>query len=694
MNFKKQLIALAVILGGCAQQPAGTTQSTSAAEPSISPAQQQLAEQFKSTPCFNANVSSYNTQISSIAIDLSERVQQLSMVNPDAVPEYSTQVFTRYIDELDSLHHYFLATDVDNFRIYEKMLWATFKKGEVKPGFCIYDQHALRIKEALQYVVGFLSNDLTENDINGTESFALRDKNSPFFTSDIERKEYWRKKALYDVLLKVASGTSFPEAKQLMIKRYQGQLSRFDRVNSQDIFSIYANSFLSVLDGHSHYYAPTVSENFNINKSLKLEGIGLVLQQSDEGATVVSTVPGGPSAGKLNSGDIILSVANNGIDFEPISGWRLDDIVERIRGPKGSYVGLEIKPAKQNTAITRFSIMRDTVKLKDRAVESEIFTINRAGKDYAVGVVHIPTFYADFRAIQAGDPNASSTSKDLTQQITKLKQQGISGLVIDLVNNRGASLQEANNAASLFITQRPTFLIAANTKMETMRSDNANSIFTGPIVVIVNDRTAGAAEIFAAALQDYDVGLVVGQRTFGMGSVTSLRQLKSNSDAALMITMAEYFRVTGEQFVGKGVSPDVVLATAALPMRETDFTVNPSQKIASPGVSKMGDLSTVRTRLQQSSTVRQNTTPSFRFIHDTYQDVIAGAEQKTFTLNLKSMTSFSERAQQASKQRFAAYVKTETLPKDLTHEDSDLIEKLIWIDESGELIVDWLDLGR
>lgn len=694
MKFYKQLVAAALMLSGCAQQPTISTPVIAKVEPRSTAAQQRLAASFDSTPCAALGEIPSDKRISDTAISLAGQMRELSRVNPEDIPDYSSHAFNRYLNELDSKHLYFLQSDINDFKQYQEMLWAALEQGNVKPGFCIYDRYKQRLKENLQSAADYLENKITEQDLHSSEQFSLRDQNSAYFKSDAEKSGYWRKKAIYDVLMKMTSDSSFSEAKQNVLKRYKGQLSHLDKTTPDDIFAVYANSFLWALDAHSQYFAPKVREGFTPEQSLRLEGIGIVLQQDDEGAVVVSAVAGGPADGKLNPGDIVISVAKNGTDFQPIAGWRLDDIVNDMRGPKGSFVGLEIKPAQQNTNIVRMSIMRDTVKLKDREVESETLTINRAGKTYIIGIAHVPTFYADFRAAQAGDPNAKSVTVDLARHVLTFKRQGIDGLVIDLVNNGGGSLSEANGIASLFITNRPTFLVNAKSQSESMISHNNSRIFDGPVVVLVNDRSAGASEIVAAALQDYGAGLVVGQRTYGMGSVASMRPLAPNSAAMLKISMAEFVRATGEPFLGKGVTPDIVLPSATPPIREAN-SANPREgTYATKSISTMSDLSGVRGQLKSLSVKRQSNDPAFEYIRDTHKSTSDLLAESTFELNLASATQRKQNAQKASQQRFESYKKAGSIPDNITYQDSDKVQKQAWQRESGELIVDWLEMDK
>lgn len=685
MKLVSLLMAVACLLASCAQQPTQSSLAQTALSPAADVMHKQSDKQVSAALCSTSNTAKAAPLISKTAFRLSVVMDQHSVIGPSDMADYSDVVFNRYLNALDEKHAYLLSADIESFKPYRNTLWSDLKRGEVGSGYCIFNRYQERVEETLSTTIAYLENALIEQDLQGEQVFRLRGEAIDRFLTVAGRAEYWQQKAKHEVLLKMTNGVSFEAAKRQLIIRYQAQRNRVAQTSVDDIFETYANAFLTVLDGHSTYFAPQVSKNFSIDKSLKLEGIGLVLQAADEGALVVSALDDGPSDGKLKPGDVILSIATNGVDFEAVAGWRLDDIVERIRGPKGSYVGLEIKPVSQKGKLVRLSVMRDAVVLKDRVVESDVISIHRNGKDYAIGVVHIPAFYADLNALKKNDPNARTTTRELEALILKLKQQDISGLIIDLTQNGGGALVEANNVASLFIADRPTFMVATKSQTETMVGRGRERLYSGPVVVLVNDRSAGAAEIVAAVLQDYGVGMVVGQRTFGMGSVTSLQQLIREPAAYVKITMAEYIRVTGKPFLGIGVTPDIDLPTSTLPRRETNSAMNTGISYPPKNIDTITDLTEVRAALQKRSAARQVKDPAFTYIRKSYEHNRSMVLNTTYPLNLVGLQALSDEANQTAQRLLEEYQKTNAVAEEAS------IQERAWLAESAEIIVDWIE---
>lgn len=323
------------------------------------------------------------------------------------------------------------------------------------------------------------------------------------------------------------------------------------------------NSFTAVYDPHTTYFSPRSSENFNINMSLSLEGIGAVLQADNEFTKVVRLLPGGPAhkQGQLGTADRIVGVAQDE-DGEMIDviGWRLDEVVDLIRGPKHSIVRLKVIPSESQTETKTevIKITRDKVKLEEQAASSTTLDIDRDGKSNHIGVITIPTFYADFKAMQEGDPNYKSTTRDVIKLLSDLQQEKtLDGLVIDLRGNGGGSLDEANQLTGLFIDQGPTVQIrSASNRVEVLEDPDPELVYGGPLIVLVDRLSASASEIFAGAIQDYGRGLIMGSPTFGKGTVQSVRPLNHGQ---LKITQAKFYRISGASTQHKGVVPDVLL---------------------------------------------------------------------------------------------------------------------------------------
>ncbi|KZY90807.1 peptidase S41, partial [Oleiphilus sp. HI0073] len=473
----------------------------------------------------------------------------------------SERVFDHYLDSLDSQRLYFLQSDIEEFAPYRTRLHAALKTGQLEPGFKMYNRYQERIIKRAVYKIELLKNDLKDMDFENDE-FILSDRSElPWATTEDELRDIWRKRVKSAALSLKLSGKSLEEAAKTLRTRYQSQLKRALQTRSEDAFQAYMNAFTTLYDPHTNYFSPRLSENFNINMSLSLEGIGAVLQADNEFTKVVRLIAGGPAQqqGQLGPADRIVGVAQGEDgDMVDVVGWRLDEVVELIRGPKHSTVRLEVIPseAKVDTETRQIAIVRDKVKLEDQAAKSKLIETQRNGVKKRVGVIAIPTFYADFQAMQTGDPNYKSTTRDTLNLLNEMRADGeLDGLVIDLRGNGGGSLDEANRLTGLFIEEGPTVQIrSANDRVEVLTDPDPELVYGGPLVVLVDRLSASASEIFAGAIQDYDRGLVMGSQTFGKGTVQSVRPLNHGQ---LKITQAKFYRISGASTQHKGVVPDI-----------------------------------------------------------------------------------------------------------------------------------------
>lgn len=473
----------------------------------------------------------------------------------------SERVFEHYLESLDSQRLYFLQSDIQEFEPYRTRLHGALKTGQLEPGFKIYNRYQERVIKRAVYKIELLENDLKDMNFENDE-FILSDRSElPWAKTEDELRDIWRKRVKSAALSLKLSGKSLEEAASSLRTRYQSQLKRALQTRSEDAFQAYMNAFTTLYDPHTNYFSPRSSENFNINMSLSLEGIGAVLQADNEYTKVVRLIAGGPAQqqGKLGPADRIVGVAQ-GVDGEMVDvvGWRLDEVVELIRGPKHSTVRLEVIPseAKVDTETRQIAIVRDKVKLEDQAAKSKLIETERNGMKKRVGVIAIPTFYADFQAMQIGDPNYKSTTRDTMNLLTEMRSEGeLDGLVIDLRGNGGGSLDEANRLTGLFIEEGPTVQIrSANDRVEVLTDPDPELVYGGPLIVLVDRLSASASEIFAGAIQDYDRGLVMGSQTFGKGTVQSVRPLNHGQ---LKITQAKFYRISGASTQHKGVVPDI-----------------------------------------------------------------------------------------------------------------------------------------
>ena len=498
------------------------------------------------------------TNINNSIVDHLKKRHYLKIVIND---QMSSKILSRYLDELDPSHSYFFDKDIKEFEIkYRFKLDDALNRGELEPAFEIFNRYQQRVLERLTYLIDKIENGLGDINFDIEETLQVDRKDMDWPESEADMDELWRKRLKGNVLSLKLADKSLEEIQEILLKRYRSQLKRVQQNSSDDAFEFYINSLALSTDPHTQYFSPHRTENFNINMSLSLEGIGAVLQSEDEYTKVVRLIPGGPAERSklLKAADRIVGVAQ-GTDGEivDIVGWRLDEVVNNIRGPKGTLVRLEIIPAdaadSHQTKV--ISIIRDKVKLEEQAAKKAIIEVQRGAKTYKIGIIDIPTFYADFKGMNEGNPDYKSTTKDVQKLLSELKEEGIAGLIVDLRDNGGGSLQEANSLTGLFIGLGPTVQVRnASGRIDIIRDHDPQLVYTGPLVVLVNRMSASASEIFAGAIQDYSRGIVIGEQTFGKGTVQSLLPL---SKGQLKATTAKYYRISGKSTQHKGVVPDL-----------------------------------------------------------------------------------------------------------------------------------------
>ncbi|WP_246065557.1 carboxy terminal-processing peptidase [Hydrocarboniclastica marina] len=474
----------------------------------------------------------------------------------------SGRIYEAYLDSLDSQRLYLTRSDIDEFEPLRTRMDDALKTGRLDPAFMIYNRYQKRMIERLEFVVAQLEQGLDKFDFSTRDTLQVNREDQPWAKDADALDTLWRKRLMNQVLGMKLNGKDDEEIADSLMRRYKSQLNRAYQGRSEDAFQTWMNAFTGVWDPHTNYFSPQVSENFNINMSLSLEGIGAVLQSDNEYTKVVRLVPGGPasSQGQLSPADRIIGVGEGEEgEMTNVIGWRLDEVVDLIRGPKDSKVRLEVLPssAADDSVAKEVVITRDQVKLEEQAAQSHMLELERNGKDWKVGVITIPTFYADFQAMQAGDPNYRSTTRDVQKLLEELKDDGMDALVIDLRDNGGGALQEANSLVGLFIEQGPTVQIRSpDNDIDVMGDPDNEVVWDGPMISLVNRMSASASEIFAGAIQDYNRGLVMGSQTFGKGTVQAIRPLNHGQ---LKITQSKFYRVSGDSTQHRGVLPDIVV---------------------------------------------------------------------------------------------------------------------------------------
>jgi len=563
--------------------------------------------------------------------------------------ELSSRVMDVFIESLDRNRIYLLASDIEYFNTYRHDLDDFVKSKPMDPVFQLFELYQVRVRERLEFALTQLDS---EPDYQTKEEYVFDRSESPWASTTAELDEIWRQRVVNDALSLALEDEPWEKIQEVLKSRYTGFIRRLDQVNNDDVFERFMNSFAHTLDPHSSYLSPRNSEEYRIQMSLSYFGIGASLQTEDDFVKIVGIIPGGPAAidGKLQPNDRITGVAQ-GLegDFEDVIGWRLDDVVDLIRGPADSVVRLEIIPANAPPGSPKkiVKLIRDQVKLEEQAAKSKMLKIPRDGREWSIGVIDVPSFYRDYRALSNGDKNYTSTTKDVKRLIAELEEQGIDGLVIDLRGNGGGHLTEATALSGLFIDNGPVVQLRnANGRISRLDDPDprAHVAYNGPLAVLVDRFSASASEIFAAAIQDYARGVIVGQQTFGKGTVQNLysldQYLRSEDEKGfgqLTLTIGKYYRVTGESTQHRGVDPDISLPSvidAELFGESVRDTALPWDTVQTTRFRAGKPLDSTIQSLTTNHAERSKDDPNFRYQVDMIRAAEKARSKKTISLNI------------------------------------------------------------
>jgi carboxyl-terminal processing protease len=490
--------------------------------------------------------------------------------------ELSVRIFEQYLDLLDPNFSFYLASDIETFAPYRLTLDDALQHSDPSPAYEMFNVYVERVHERVTFARAQLQEPM---DFTVDENYLYDRSEVEWAKSQAELDEFWRQRVKNDFLRLRLAGKEDEAIKETLDDRYKNLDRRISELNSDDIFQFFMNAFAQSIEPHTAYMSPRSSENFEISMSLSLEGIGALLGRENEYTSIASVVPGGPAdkEGTLKAGDRVTAVGQ-GKDgkFQDVVGWRVDDVVDLIRGPKHTIVRLEVLP--EDTGINGpthiIEITRDEVKLEEQAAQSEIIEVPGEGEEMVkVGVIDLPVFYLDFNGRARNLPDYRSSTRDVRKLIAEMKAEGIEGLIIDLRNNGGGSLLEATTLTGLFIDEGPVVQVRNSSgRISTEEDTDPGMAWKGPLAVLVNRYSASASEIFAAAIQDYGRGLVIGETTFGKGTVQNLVDLDdyapsgdSGKMGQLKITMAQFFRVNGGSTQNRGVVPDIKFPSAGDP---------------------------------------------------------------------------------------------------------------------------------
>ncbi|MBC6409657.1 MAG: carboxy terminal-processing peptidase [Ekhidna sp.] len=479
----------------------------------------------------------------------------------------SSVVFDNYFQSLDPNKADFYQSDIRRFQDLRFELDDQIPKGDLDFAYEVFATYRERVLERIDYIFELLDN---EFDFTKDEKYVFDREDAAWPSNEPEKKEIWRKIIKNQALSYKLAGKEWADLSKNLKRRYQRIQKAVYQYNSGDVFQIYMNAYTNAYDPHTDYFSPPAAANFQIEMGLSLEGIGARLMQNLDYTEVAEIIPGGPAykSKAIQKDDKIIGVAQGDDgEFLDIIGWRLDDVVAKIRGPKGSVVRLQILKASEgiNALPETLRLVRDKIKLEDQAASAEMIPISEGNTTYNLGVITIPTFYLNFEDLRAGLEDYRSTTRDVRKLVSDLKNQGMDGLLIDLRYNGGGALQEAIELTGLFIEDGPVVQVRNyDETVDLLKDEDGGEVYYGgPLAVLVNKGSASASEIFSGAIQDYKRGVVIGEGTFGKGTVQNIINLEryiKNPDfnlGQLKMTLAKFYRVSGSSNQKVGIAPDI-----------------------------------------------------------------------------------------------------------------------------------------
>jgi len=602
--------------------------------------------------------------------------------------QLSSKIFDKYIEHLDSNRSLFLEEDIRRFERYRYSLDQDIPAGRLEPLYAMFDLSLRRRYQQLVYSLQVIDQPM---DFSKDEQYQFDRRDAEWPKTQAEIKELWRLKVKYDALSLKMAGREHDKIVEVLAKRYNSAIKRLAQTESEDVFQTAMNAYSRSIEPHTSYLSPRTAERFKMEMNLSLEGIGAVLQGEDEYTVIRSLVPGGPAAlsNQLGPEDKIVGVAQGEDEIVDIIGWRLDDVVDLIKGPKGTTVRLEVLSAggKVDGKTKIVDIVRDKVRLEDRAAKSEVLEL----EGEKVGVLTVPSFYVNL-------------SEDAAKELDKLKQQGISSLVVDLRGNGGGALTEATALTGLFIPQGPVVQVRDQLGRISVNNDTSNSVtYRDPMVVLIDRYSDSASEIFAAALQDYGRAIVIGEHSYGKGTVQQHRglgriyDLYENELGHVQYTIAKFYRINGGSTQHRGVIPDVAYP-AALPPEETGESVEdnalPWDKIKAADYHAIADLRPYIEPLNKKHLARIEHDPEFQYIISDIAEYRKDKDTTSISLNEKTRIALRDEKEQQQLERLNERLqrlglepveKLEDAPKDIELEDA-------YLTEAAEIAIDYLNL--
>lgn len=557
----------------------------------------------------------------------------------------SEKIFENYLESLDGEKLFFTQADINTFGASRDKLDEAIYNKDLSAPFAIYNIYLQRVGQRVAYARSLLAKGF---DFSSDESYRYDRAKAPWPKDDAEIEDQWRQRIKNDWLRLKLTGKSDKDIRETLDKRYANYLDRVHQINSEDVFQTFMNAYATAIEPHTNYLGPRASENFDIAMKLSVEGIGAVLQRDNEYTAIREIVPGGPASlsGKIQVGDRILGVgqgANSAL--QDVIGWRLDDVVDKIRGPRDTVVRLEVLPADAGPDGKSYMIelVRKKVTTEAQAAKKSIIEVKDGEATRRIGVISLPTFYQDFEARRRGDRDYKSATRDVERLLGELKQERVDGVVVDLRNNGGGSLSEATDLTGLFIERGPVVQVRnAAGRVDVENSTSRTMAWDGPLAVVVNRVSASASEIFAAAIQDYGRGVIIGEPTFGKGTVQNLvdlddvAQSESASLGELKMTIAQFFRINGGSTQLRGVSPDISfpMTVGAEDFGESSYdNALPWTSIPAARYQPLADLSPIVPQLIARHEARTAQSRDWKNFRDDLADARKLREEKMVSLN-------------------------------------------------------------
>ena len=612
--------------------------------------------------------------------------------------DLSQKIFERYLRNLDFNKHFFISSDIESFAKLSNLFDDALMTSNVQIAYDIYNLNLQRREARLDYALSLLDSEFDFT--KAGDKFYYDREDAQWAANEVELNELWRQRVKYDLSNLILAEKTLDEAKELLKKRYERSKKRLSQTKSEDVFQAFMNAFSRSIEAHTSYLSPRNADRFQMQMNLSFEGIGASLQVEDDYTVIRAIIPGGPAdaSGALKPEDKIVGVAQGKEDMVDVVGWRLDDVVELIKGPKGTTVRLEIiKGSADSKAREVISLVRDKVKLEDRQAQSKVVVPDEGvASGLPIGVIEIPSFY-------------NGLTQHVRALITGLEQQNVAGIIVDLRGNGGGSLNESRTLTGLFIDSGPVVQVrSANNRIDVERDVDGITVYNGPLTVLVDRFSASASEIFAAAIQDYQRGIVLGEQTFGKGTVQRHKGLgrfydvQDNQLGSIQYTTSKFYRISGGSTQHRGVIPDILFPSAIEPSEwgeSREENALPYDEINRANYIVMDDYANVIDLLAAKHNKRILQDPEFAYILEDIAEYQRKQEDKFISLVLDERKTEDEENKAQRLERANARLKrlgkkpVQTL-SELDDLPDDLLDFDPFLDEAAKITNDFIRLDK